>query len=193
LHSVQRCLAALEGLQGSLAVRDLCRGHRHRMRQPLGVHRDVALDARDLLAGVIALQGPLCPCSLHSVRPRSRACWRRCAPVSRGPRQPDFFNACSSRLTPSWPGSLHWAKYECTVRHLGKSLGSARHWQPVRSRYSTAQNTSYRSTVLGLVLRLACASSGKIGPNCSLRMSLGYLFVRIPRCSQTQQKIVNTF
>jgi len=37
-----------------------------------------------------------------------------------------FFKACSSRLPPS-RGSLHMAKYECTVRHLGKSLGSARH------------------------------------------------------------------
>ena len=37
------------------------------------------------------------------------------------------------------------------------------------------------------------APAGKIGSNCSLLMSLGYLFVRIPRCSQTQQKIVNTF
>ena len=83
-------------------------------------------------------------------------------PLSLAGRANLIFNARSSRLTPSWPGSLHWAKYECTVRHLGKSLGSARHWQPVRGRYSTAQNTSYSSTVLGLVLRLACASSGKV-------------------------------
>ena len=32
------------------------RDSRYRMRQSLGVHRDVALDARDLLACVIALQ-----------------------------------------------------------------------------------------------------------------------------------------
>ena len=57
----------------------------------------------------------------------------------------------------------------------------------------TLAYTAMRSTVLGLVLRLACSSSGKSCPNCSLLMSLGYLFVRIPRCSQTQQKIVNTF
>ena len=77
----------------------------------------------------------------------------RCAPVLNAPRQPDFFNARSKTLMPSWSGSLHLAKYECTVRHLGKSLGRNLHWQPVRSRYSTAQNTSCRSTAWGLVRR----------------------------------------
>jgi hypothetical protein len=48
-------------------------------------------------------------------------------PVSRGPRQPDFLSARSSKLTPSSSTSLHLAKYECTVRHFGKSLGNARH------------------------------------------------------------------
>ena len=75
----------------------------------------------------------------------------RCAPVLNAPRPPDFFNARSKTLMPSWSGSLHLAKYECTVHHLGKSLGRNLHWQPVRSRYSTAQNTSYWSTVGGLV------------------------------------------
>jgi len=71
-------------------------------------------------------------------------------------------------------GSLQMAKYECTVRHLGKSLGSARHWQPVRSRYSTAQNTSYRSTLRGAVFLRALSSSGLMASNCSRVMSLGY-------------------
>lgn len=54
-------------------------------------------------------------------------------------------------LIPSGPGSLHLEKYACTVRHLGNSLGNMRHCQPLLSRYSTAQNTSCRSTVRGLV------------------------------------------
>lgn len=65
---------------------------------------------------------------------------RRCAPVSNGPRQPDFFKARSKTLIPSWSGSLHLAKYEWTVRHFGNSLGKNLHWQPVRNRYSTAQH-----------------------------------------------------
>lgn len=32
--------------------------------------------------------------------------------------------ARSSTLIPSWSGSLHLAKYECTVRHFGNSPGS---------------------------------------------------------------------
>jgi len=63
---------------------------------------------------------------------------------------------------------------------LGNCGGKKRHWQPVRSRYSTAQNTSYRSTVAGLVLRLTLRSSGSISANFSQLMSLayGFLFTR---------------
>ncbi len=56
LHSTQGGLAALECLQRPFAIRHLGRGHGYCVRQPLGVHRNVTLDARDLLARVIALQ-----------------------------------------------------------------------------------------------------------------------------------------
>ena len=74
------------------------------------------------------------------------------------------------RLTPLAPIGY-------TVLHLGNSLGKKRHWQPVRNRYSTAQNTSNRSTVAGLVLRLTLRSSGSIWANFWGLMSLGYFFV----------------
>lgn len=74
-------------------------------------------------------------------------------------------------------GSLHLAKYECTVRHLGKSLGSILHWQPLRSRYSTAQNTSYTSTFVGFVRRRTLCSKGRISSNFSRLMSLAYFFL----------------
>ena len=70
-----------------------------------------------------------------------------------------FFKACSSRLPPS-RCSLQITKYECTVRHLENSLDSMRHWQPLLSRYSTAKNTSYSSTGLGLVFLRALSSNG---------------------------------
>ena len=57
LHPAQCVFAARERQQYSLAIRHLGRRHRHRVRQPLRIHRDVALDARDFLARVIALQG----------------------------------------------------------------------------------------------------------------------------------------
>ena len=43
-------------LQSPFAICDLCRSHCHRARQALRVYSYVALDARDLLARVIALQ-----------------------------------------------------------------------------------------------------------------------------------------
>ena len=50
----QTRLASIKRLQRALAVRHLGRGHRHCMRQTLAVHGDVALDARDFLARVVA-------------------------------------------------------------------------------------------------------------------------------------------
>jgi hypothetical protein len=69
-------------------------------------------------------------------------------------------------------GLRHLEKYEYTVTHFGKSLGSILHWQPVRSTYSTAQNTSYRSTVVGLVRLRTPSSKNLISSNFSLLISL---------------------
>lgn len=55
LHTAQAPLAALERGQCPLAVRHLGRGHGHRVWQALRVHCNMAFDARDLLACVIAL------------------------------------------------------------------------------------------------------------------------------------------
>lgn len=49
----------------------------------------------------------------------------------------------------------------CTVRHFDNSRGSILHWRPLRSRYSTAQNTSYKSTVVGFVRFLMLCSDGR--------------------------------
>ncbi len=54
------------------------------------------------------------------------------------------------------------------MRHFGKSLGNARHGQPVRSRYSTAHHTSYISTVTGLVRLRACSRIGRISRSQSI-------------------------
>lgn len=64
LHPAQVGLAAL---QRPFAVGHIGRGHRHGVRQSLGIHRNMALDARDLLACVIALQGR-CVRVLHALR-----------------------------------------------------------------------------------------------------------------------------
>ena len=56
LHLMQVWRAPLECLQGSLAVCHIRCRHRYRVWQPLSVYSNVALDPRDLLARVIALQ-----------------------------------------------------------------------------------------------------------------------------------------
>ena len=67
LHVDQVGLAAPKRLQRAFSISDLGRGHRDRMRQSLGVDRDMSLDPRHLLARVI----PLCPGRvrvLHALR-----------------------------------------------------------------------------------------------------------------------------
>ena len=55
-HFAQPALAALECLQCTLAVCDVRCGDSHRMRQSQRIHRNMALDTRDLLACVIAFE-----------------------------------------------------------------------------------------------------------------------------------------
>ncbi len=82
----------------------------------------------------------LCDSLFRLARLWSRICYRYYIPISFGRRQHDFLNAYSSSLPPSC-GSLKIAKYKCAVNH----------WQSLLSKYSTAQNTSYRSTHWRLV------------------------------------------
>src|SRR5690606_10644609 len=47
-------------------------------------------------------------------------------------------------------------------------------WQPVRSRYNTAQTTSYKSSVAGLMARRTLRSNGCISVNAFLERHLGH-------------------
>ena len=88
-------------LQYLFAVRHLGGGHRHRVRQPLRVHRDVALDARHLLACVIALQARRVRVR-HALRVNGQERAAGVAPqFLAGRANLDFFKASSSRLPPS--------------------------------------------------------------------------------------------
>ena len=140
-------------LQRAFTISHFGCSHCHCVRQALRVYRNMTFETRDLLARLNSPCSLPYPCSSRPAHPRSTASAVRCAPVLSAPRQLGFFKARSRMLLPFWSGSLHLAKYECTMRHLGKSLGRNLHWQPVRSRYSTAHNTSYWSTVVGLVRR----------------------------------------
>lgn len=56
LNCTQRSLAALKRLQSTLAICHIGCRHRNGMSQAKCVHRNMALDARDFLARVIALK-----------------------------------------------------------------------------------------------------------------------------------------
>lgn len=81
LHTRQRGLATRERLQRPLAIRHLCRGYRHRVRQTLRIHRNVPLDSADLLASVINLER--CRIRvLHALRVHDQERAARVAPQS---------------------------------------------------------------------------------------------------------------
>ena len=73
--------AAVEGGQGTFAVGHLGRRDGHRVRQTLRVDCDVALDAGDLLARVIALL-PSRVGVLHALRVHDQEAGRGAAPLS---------------------------------------------------------------------------------------------------------------
>jgi hypothetical protein len=75
---------------------------------------------------------------------------------------------------------------------VGHSLGKNRQWQPVRSTFTTAQNTSYWSTVVGLARRRTLLSSGSICANFSQVVLLAWFFLFIYASSRST-KFINTF
>ena len=73
--------APFKGGQGALAVSHLGCGDGHRIRQAPRIHRDVALDAGDLLARVIALLAGGIGV-LHALRVHDQEAGRGAAPLS---------------------------------------------------------------------------------------------------------------
>ena len=69
---------------------------------------------------------------------------------------------------------------------------ACRHWQPVRNRYSTVQNTSYKSTVVGLVRRRKLLQQRTDFFELVLTHVAG-VFVSHPTTFGAKAKIVNTF
>jgi|GEM_PF-2926151 len=79
LDPFQIRLASVDGLQSSVTIRDISRGHVDGVRQTLRVDCDVTLDAGDLLARVVALF--FCRVSvLHALRVNNDEAGRGVAP-----------------------------------------------------------------------------------------------------------------
>ena len=98
LRPVQGRFATFERHQYTLAIDDIGGSYRNDMRQSLGARRNMAFDAGNFLACIIALQLCRIRVSSRPAHPRSRM---RCDPISHRSRQPDFFKACSGRLPSS--------------------------------------------------------------------------------------------
>jgi hypothetical protein len=62
----------------------------------------------------------------------------------------------------------------------------------VRSEHFTAQNTSYRSNVTGLVLRRTLRSSGSISANFSRLVSLAYGLLYTHLCSEMKRSSIGS-
>lgn len=150
LHLSEFVLAARERRKCSFAICHVRLGDADRVEQSQGVHRDVALDARDFFACIVAFEA-CCVSVLDTLRIHDQERAAGAAHQSLAGRANLIFLKPAPAELASSRGSLQMAQYEYTVRHFGKSLGNALHWQPVRSRYNTAQNTSYSSILRGAV------------------------------------------
>jgi hypothetical protein len=115
---------------GAVAVLHAGGGDQHHQQKPQGVHGDVALAAVDLLAGVEPAAGfgdRAGRADRLGVDDRRReaglrpACRRTCS-------------RSASWTRPRVPSAAQRAKNPYTVRHGGKSAGSARHTQPLWTR-----------------------------------------------------------
>lgn len=174
-------------MQRAFAVDHLGRRYLNGMRQSLRVDGDMALDPRNLLARVIALLA--CRVGvLHALRVHDQERAAGVAPpVSRGPRQPDFLSARSSKLIPSSSTSLHLAKYECTF------ATSESRWAMRATDNLYATGTALRTKPRTGLHCAACALARLFqnGPNLfepSRLMSLGHLFLRITQVCTTSEK-----
>lgn len=110
-------------LQRSFAIRDLGRRHGDGVRQALRIHGNMPFDARDFLITFVRCAIGV----LHALRVHDQERRADVVPLFHAGRANLIFNARSRTLIPFGSASLHFAKYECTVRHFGKSCGNIRH------------------------------------------------------------------
>lgn len=146
------------------------------MRQALGIHRNVTLDAQDLFACVIALLSGLVRV-LHALRVHDQAC---AAPQSLAGRAKLIFSKPVLQQAEVLFIDLApeiW-KQACAVRHLGKSLGKVFHWGR-RCAAGTARHKTPRIDPLraGGCSCASISNARRMRLNRSRMMSLGQLIL----------------
>ena len=153
---------------GAITVLQVCRMDHHGQPQPHGIHYEVALATLDFLAGVIA-SGP--PFSVVftvwlSIMAALGVGWRPSAARTTGRRE-----ACTRSQVPS---RVQRRKYLYRVCPGGRSCGTRRQAQPLRSTYRMPCTTSRRSTVRGRPPGLAAGSRGAHRAHWASLRSLEY-------------------
>ena len=159
---------------GSITVLDVGSVDHHSQRQSQGIHHNMALTARHLLACVVAARPPFSVVFTD---------WLSMIAALGVGSRPSISRTRGCKV--SWmrsqvPSNRHLRKYHQTVPQGGKSWGSRRQGMPPRKTYRMPFITSRRSTVRGCPLELAGGSRGASTSHWASVRSLEYVFLFMP-------------
>jgi hypothetical protein len=156
---------------GSITVLDVGSVDHYRKQQSQGIHHNMALTARHLLARVVAARPPFSVVFTD---------WLSMIAALGVGSRPSISRTLGCKV--SWmcsqvPSKRHLRKYHHTVPQGGKSWGNRRQGMPPRKTYKMPFMTSRRSTVRGCPLELAGGSRGASTSHWASVRSLRYGFL----------------
>lgn len=159
---------------GSITVLDVGSVDLYSKQQSQGIHHNVALTARYLLACVVAARPPFSVVFTD---------WLSMIAALGVGSRPSISRTLGCKV--SWmrsqvPSKRHSRKYHQTVPQGGKSWGTIRQGMPPRNTYRMPLTTSRRSTVRGCPLELAGGIRGASSSHWASVKSLGYGFLLMP-------------
>jgi hypothetical protein len=148
-------------------------------QQSQGIHHNMALAPRYLLAGVVAAWPPFSVVFTD---------WLSMIAALGVDCRPSISRTLGCKV--SWmrsqvPSNRHFRKYHQTVPQGGKSWGNSRQGMPPRKTYRMPLMTSRRSAVRGCPLELAGGSRGASSSHWASVRSLGYGFLLMPATYQS--------
>jgi hypothetical protein len=156
---------------GSIPILDVGSVDHYRQQQSQGIHHNVPLAARHLLASIVATRSPF------SVVFTLWLSMMAAEGVGSLPSISRTLGCKASWMCSQVPSNRHLRKYHHTVPQGGKSWGNNRQGMPPRKTYRMPFMTSRRSAVGGRPLELARGSRGASSSHWELVRSLGYGFL----------------
>ena len=151
----------------SISVLNVCRMNHHIQQQSCGIYYDVSLSTIYLFACVLAARAPF---SVVLADWLSMIAALGSGLLPSDSRTAGRNSSCTRSHVPS---RVHPRKYSCAVCQGGRSSGSIRQAQPLRSVYRIPLTISRRSTERGRPPLLAVGSRGARTSHCSSVRSLG--------------------